>query len=138
MAQITTSFSQNMLWRLRTERIIWLTTISSHLIPQPRPVWFYWDGEEFLIYSQPNTRKLVHIEKYPGVSLHFDGDGMGGNIMVFAGEARVDLSMPSVIDNDNYVEKYLEGFARTNMSVEGFSQSYSIPIRVRLTGIRGR
>lgn len=136
MTDLTTSFSQNIRWRLKTERIIWFTTISKRLIPQPRPVWFYWDNEEFLIYSRPNTKKLLHIENYPGVSLHFDGDGMGGNIMVFMGEAQIDLSLPPANEVGKFVEKYLEGFARINMSAEEFSQTYSIPIRVRLTGLR--
>ncbi len=136
MSYIATKFSQNILWRLKTERIIWFTTVSSRLVPQPRPVWFHWNGKEFLIYSQPNTKKLLHIEKHPGVSLHFDGDGMGGNIMVFTGEAQVDLSLPPIIEFSKFVEKYLEGFARTNMSAEEFSQTYSIPIRVRPTGLR--
>ncbi|MHA2428107.1 MAG: pyridoxamine 5'-phosphate oxidase family protein [Candidatus Hermodarchaeia archaeon] len=61
MMDIVTSFSQNMLWRLKTERIIWLTTISKSLVPQPRPVWFYWDGDSFMIYSKPKTKKLAHI-----------------------------------------------------------------------------
>jgi len=34
--------------------------------------------------------KLGHIEANPYVALNFDGDGLGGNIIVFTGEARLD------------------------------------------------
>ena len=137
MLNLNTKFGQNILWRLQTERIIWLTTISNKLIPQPRPVWFFWDEDSFLIYSKPDTMKLVHIKNHPKVSLHFDGDGLGGNIMVFTGYAEIDLKIPPAAAINEYATKYIMGCARIDMSVEEFSQAYSIPIRVRPTEMRG-
>jgi len=32
-------------------------------------VWFFWDGEEFLVYSQPRRQKLRNIERDPKVGL---------------------------------------------------------------------
>jgi PPOX class probable F420-dependent enzyme len=43
--------------RLREEMIIWLTTVRSGGQPQSVPVWFLWEGETFLIYSQPGRQK---------------------------------------------------------------------------------
>jgi hypothetical protein len=37
--------------RLREEQIIWMTTVRSDGQPQSVPVWFFWDGEKFLVYS---------------------------------------------------------------------------------------
>ena len=46
--------------RLREEQTIWLTTVDAQITPQPRPVWFHWDGETLLIFSQPSAAKVRH------------------------------------------------------------------------------
>jgi PPOX class probable F420-dependent enzyme len=51
--------------RLREEKIAWLTTVRSDGQPQSVPVWFLWDGESFLIYSQPDRQKLKNIGRKP-------------------------------------------------------------------------
>jgi len=48
--------------RLREEQIIWMTTVRSDAQQQSVPVWFFWDGETFLVYSQPDRQKLRNIE----------------------------------------------------------------------------
>ena len=45
MFETATEYGQRVARRLHQERIIWLTTIDSQNRPQPRPVWFLWDGE---------------------------------------------------------------------------------------------
>ena len=45
--------------RLREEEIAWLTTVRADGQPQSVPVWFLWDGDAFLIYSQPGRRNYV-------------------------------------------------------------------------------
>ncbi|MCA1724947.1 MAG: TIGR03667 family PPOX class F420-dependent oxidoreductase [Thermomicrobia bacterium] len=84
----TTDFGKRVERRLREETIIWLTTVRRDGTPQPTPVWFLWDGENVLIYSRPNQQKQRNIEHSPKVSLHFDGDGRGGDIIVLTGESR--------------------------------------------------
>jgi PPOX class probable F420-dependent enzyme len=42
--------------RLREEQLIWMTTVRSDGQPQSVPVWFFWDGEKFLVYSQPGRQ----------------------------------------------------------------------------------
>ncbi|MCB0048173.1 MAG: pyridoxamine 5'-phosphate oxidase family protein, partial [Caldilineaceae bacterium] len=49
------------LQRIEREEVIWLTTVSSRGVPQPRPVWFVWEAGSFLIYSTPRAWKLKHI-----------------------------------------------------------------------------
>ncbi|MGI9008873.1 MAG: pyridoxamine 5'-phosphate oxidase family protein, partial [Streptosporangiaceae bacterium] len=47
--------------RLHDEPIIWLTTVSPSGQPQSSPVWFLWDGGEFLIYGSKNGPKTPNI-----------------------------------------------------------------------------
>src|SRR5262249_53563030 len=63
--------------RLRDELIIWLTTVTESGQPKPTPVWFLWDGQEFLIYSLKDGRKTGYIAANPHVSLHLDGHRRG-------------------------------------------------------------
>lgn len=71
----TTDFGKRVERRLREERIAWLTTVRRDGTPQPLPVWFLWDGDTILIYSQPNQQKLRNIRHNPKVSLNLDGNG---------------------------------------------------------------
>ena len=61
--------------RLRTERTIWLATVAEDRAPAVRPVWFLWDGESFLLYSQPGAAKVRHIQTHPSVALHLEAMG---------------------------------------------------------------
>ena len=133
----STEFGQRVARRLQEERIIWLITTGPDGTPQPRPVWFWWDGQTFLIYSRLGGRKLPHIAHNPRVALHFDGDGRGGDIVVFTGQAQVDESAPPPHHMAEYAAKYAAGIARINMTPEQFAAAYSVAIRVTPTGLRG-
>jgi PPOX class probable F420-dependent enzyme len=133
----TTPFGARVARRLNDELIIWLTTTGADGTPQPSPVWFLWTDDQFLIYSQPNKAKLHNIQRNPRVALNFDGDGQGGNIIVFTGEARVDPEAPLASEVAAYVAKYREAIARIKMAPESFAQSYSVALRVTPTRLRG-
>jgi PPOX class probable F420-dependent enzyme len=117
--------------RLEGERIIWLTTVRADGTPQSSPVWFVWDGTEFLIYSQPGRPKLRNIEGNPRVALNLNSDEGGDDIVTVSGAARIDLGAPPVKDNPRYVEKYAESLGRFGWSPESMSADYSVPVRIR-------
>ena len=133
----TTEFGQRVQRRLRDETIGWLTTVGPDGTPQPSPIWFLWDGETILIYSQPNTPKVRNIERNGRVALNLDGDGRGGDIVILTGEARVDRDAPGAADHTEYLEKYRQGIERIGMTPEQFAGSYSVPIRMTPTKLRG-
>ena len=133
----TTEFGQRVERRLQEEWIGWLTTIDSNGIPQPRPIWFLWDGETFLIYSRANGHKIDHIAANPNVSLNLDGDGKGGDIIVFTGEAWRDDDAPPANEVPDYVAKYEDGFERIGMTAVAFAQTYSVAIRIKPHKLRG-
>lgn len=137
MLDTTTEFGARVARRLRDERIAWLTTVGTDMLPQPVPVWFLWDGATFLIYSQPNTVKLRNVAHNPKVALHLDGDGRGGDIVVLLGEMHIDASAPPAHMIPAYVEKYREGFKRIQTTPEGFARSYSVALRVTPRKLRG-
>ncbi|HVN54796.1 MAG TPA: TIGR03667 family PPOX class F420-dependent oxidoreductase [Anaerolineaceae bacterium] len=123
--------------RLQSEACIWLITVDGQGAAQPRPVWFDWDGERFLIFSQANARKLAHIRRDPRVSLHFDGGPEGEDVQVFHGRAEILDGPVSDELADAYLKKYggmIQGLGYTS---EQFFQEYSVPVRVIPTRLRG-
>ncbi|MCG5219434.1 TIGR03667 family PPOX class F420-dependent oxidoreductase [Streptosporangium sp. KLBMP 9127] len=118
--------------------MIWLTTVGRDLTPQPNPVWFLWDGADgVLVYNRADAKRLDHVRERPRVSFNFDGDGAGGDIIVLTGEAEPVAGNPPVIHYPDYLEKYREGIARISGSVDVFAKAYPVPLRIRLTRVRG-
>ena len=92
----TSEFGQRAARRLREDVLAWLTTVDRRGTPQPVPVWFLWDGgTSILVYSRPGTPKLRSIEGNPRVSLHLDGNGRGGDIVVCLGQATISDDPPA-------------------------------------------
>ncbi len=135
----STPFGERVARRLREERLIWFTTVDEKGTPQPTPVWFLWDETDssFLIYSLTGAKRLEHLQHNPRVALHFDGNGTGGNIIVFTGEAYVSTSDPPADRLPVYADKYREFIARSYKTAEAFAAKYSVALRIRPTLIRG-
>ena len=121
--------------RLASERIGWLTTVATDGTPQSSPIWYLWDGTEFLIYSIESARAR-NIRRSARVSVHLDSDGLGGDIVVVEGVARIDSDAPSAADNGEYLAKYKPVMDANGWSPEWFAGRYSVPIRIRATGFR--
>jgi len=90
-----------------------------------------------LMYSRPNQQKERNITRNPKVSLNFDGDGHGGNIIIITGEAHVVADAPPATEVPEYVAKYAEGIKGIGMTPESMAQAFSVAIRITLTDVRG-
>lgn len=122
--------------RLINEQIIWLTTVRSDGLPMPTPVWYLWDGETFLIYSQPNQQKLRNIEVHPKVALNLNSDEWGENVFIVTGTAEIDRNAPPALLIEAYIQKYRQGISAIQMTPESFSRAFSVAIRVRPERLR--
>ena len=125
--------------RLRAEKVVWLTTTGADGTPQPNPVWFLWDeaGDAVLVYNANDANRLDHVAVRPHVSLNFDGNGKGGNIVVLAGVAEQALDVPSADQHEGYLAKYSADVQRVGGDPAGFAKRYSVPLRIRITKVRG-
>jgi PPOX class probable F420-dependent enzyme len=137
MLDASTEFGARAARRLREERLAWLTTVSPSGTPQPVPVWFLWDGDaSALLYSRPETPKLRNIAANPRVTLHLDGNGEGGDVVVCTGRAVVSDDPPAH-DVPAYVEKYEALIDRNRWTPASFAADYSVPVRISFSRIRG-
>lgn len=138
MIDWTSEIGQRAQQRLQSEACIWLVTVDGQGTAQPRPVWFYWDGETMLIFSQASARKLAHVRRDPRVTLHFDGGPAGEDIQVFQGQAEIlDGPAASTGRADAYLKKFADDIRGLGYTPEQFFRDYSVPVRIVLTRLRG-
>jgi len=138
MIDLSSEFGHAVERHLKNEIVIWLTTVDSQLTPQPRPVWFLWEFETILIFSQPKAYKVKHIKAHPKVSLHFNTDATGDkHVIVMTGEAFIDPNGVTPNQVPAYLEKYKSGIADLNMTPEAFNAEYMTLIRITPAELRG-
>ena len=137
MIDFSTEFGQRAHKRLFEEEILWLTTTDAQGIPQPRPVWFLWDGKTILIFSQPQAYKVAHIQNQGQVALNLNSTFTGGDVVVLLGEAQLLGTPVSQQDMDAYLKKYEQGLKGINMTEEDFQDSYHTAIRIKPIQLRG-
>jgi PPOX class probable F420-dependent enzyme len=116
--------------RLESDHYGWLTTVARSGQPVPRLVWFYFDGNEVTVYSQPNAAKVRHLRERPRVSLNLDSDGNGGGVVAIGGTARIDATDVDCRQDDRYWAKYEQDAARFGLTeaIAGYSTRLKISI----------
>jgi PPOX class probable F420-dependent enzyme len=126
---------------LKQEYFIWLTTVDSHNTPQPRPVWFIFEKDSILIFSQPQAFKVKHIAHNPNVSLNFNTLDEKGeeDLIIFHGKASLVSNAQPANKASAYLRKYRTGIKSLSSSStpEQFAKEYSIAIRISLDSLRG-
>ena len=132
----STEFGTRVARRLADELIGWLVTVNGRGAPQPSPIWFLWDEGSILLYSQPETAKLRNIAANPRVAMHLPADAVGDDVVIVSGRAAVSDDPPAH-DLPRYLDKYGELIERNGWTPESFAADYSVPIRIRPTGLRG-
>ena len=116
--------------RLRTEPIIWLSTVRPDGRPHLVPVWYLWDRQTILFFSQPRAQKVRNLVHCHQVVLALNADDEGEDVVIVEGEATllpngtVDSTLPA------FVEKYARLMARIGTSPTTMAASYTQAIQV--------
>ena len=137
MLDLNTKFGRKVKRRLKKDQEIWLTTTDANGTPQPRPVWFWWDGETLLIYSEPHAAKLKQIAHNPTVALNFNSGNSDADVVVLHGTAELAPDAPPSFRHKAYFKKYQQGIKDLKMTPTEFSARWSVAIRVTPTKLRG-
>lgn len=137
MVDFNTDFGRKIERRLHDEQIIWLTTVDARATPQPRPVWFHWDGETVLIFSQADAAKVHHISRNQRVALNFNTSSDGGDVGVLIGEAQVFQGQLDDQRLEAYIEKYADGIKDLGMTPESMLAEYRTVVLVTPGALRG-
>lgn len=133
MLDLTKSKDAHIDQRMRTETMIWLSSVRPDGRPHLVPVWFLWDGSTILICSQPNQQKIRNLRHNAAVMLALDTAKQGGDIVMFEGtavlldDAEVNATVPA------YVAKYASRIQAMGWNAETMAKSYSQAIRITPT-----
>jgi PPOX class probable F420-dependent enzyme len=132
-----TPFGARVRERLRDERFAWLTTVGADGTPQPNPVWFLWDGaDSVLVYNDNTSRRLARLAAGCRVSLHFQADEAGDDVVVLTGRSEPAPDAPLPAANEEYLAKYADDIAGIG-SLDGFAERYDVPVWIRIERVRG-
>lgn len=124
--------------RIADDQVVWLTTVTDRGAPAPNPVWFVADGDDLVVFTAPGSRKVHNIERRPTVTLHFNSDSAGGDVVIITGEVEMVHDQPPS-GFPGYLDKYEAAVTGPlEMTVDELDQTYNTrlrirPIRVRLT-----
>jgi len=136
MLDLTTEFGARVNKQLIEDEVIWFTTVSPIGIPTPNPLWFFWDGEMIIVYSQPESYRVRNIKLNPNVSIHLEGaDVLGNNVIIINGEASLHPGCTKI--HPGYLKKYIHLEASLSRKVDEVIADYSVEIRVRPLKVRG-
>lgn len=110
--------------RLAREQIIWLTTVKADGTPLPNPVWFFWDGRRFLIFTEPGSVKMRNMTRNPRVSLNLNSGFDGDDVAIFQAVAEVNGAPLTDAERTAYLSKYEEGIESIGMTPEMLMSAY--------------
>ncbi|GAB3435782.1 pyridoxamine 5'-phosphate oxidase family protein [Flindersiella endophytica] len=124
--------------RLGRDIVVWLTTIGKRSgDPLPSLVWFWWNGTDVLVPSQPGKPKLHNIAAHTRVALNFDSEYGGDGVVVFSGTAAIASAYMNDDEWSGFAAKYAERFPNIDLNAEEFRGSFSELIRISLDRLRG-
>lgn len=119
--------------RLREDPVVWLTTVTPDGRPHTVPIWFWWDGETLLMFSEPETKKVRNLRANPHVAIALETRDEGEQVAFFDGVAELLPQPTTELMGPEYAAKYAHLFPRIDSSPEKMAAQFSQPIRVRLT-----
>jgi PPOX class probable F420-dependent enzyme len=136
MLDMTTEAGRGAALRFETELVIWLTTVNPGGQPQSSPVWFLWEGGEFLVYSLAATPRIRNIRANPRVALSLNSDATAEDVVTIEGDARIDEGAPLPSGVPAMIAKYRHLIEQYGWTVEWYAANYPTAIRIRPTRFR--
>jgi PPOX class probable F420-dependent enzyme len=128
---MTVEVTQEVSDRLTSDMSGWLTTVAKSGQPVPKLVWFYFDGSDVIVYSEPHAAKVRHVRNHPRVSVNLDSDGNGSGVIVVGGVATIDAENADPLTDERYVAKYGEYAASLGFSTE-FLAAYNLRLKISI------
>ncbi len=136
MLDLSSEWGRHAEQRLRSDKVAWLTTVGADGRPYTVPVWFLWEGNSALVFSQPNKQKVRNLRKNGRVTLALDDTKEGEDVVVVEGTAELldDTDISTTLPA--YVAKYGEMIKDIGYTPEAMAAAYSVGIRITPMKIR--
>jgi PPOX class probable F420-dependent enzyme len=115
---------------LRSEPIVWMSTVRPDGVPHLIPIWFSWDGEAILVASKPAAQKVRNIRANPVVMLALGKPHEDFDVGLLEGRAEL-LDVPSsAVLPASHLSKYRGAMAAIGLTPQEFLATYTQVIRI--------
>lgn len=118
---------------LRTEPVLWLSSVRPNGGPHLVPIWFSWDGASILIASKPDAQKIRNLRANPTVMLACGEAEDDFDVGLLEGRAELLDSPASAVLPAAHIAKYADRMAAIGLSRDDFVATYSQVIRITPT-----
>ncbi len=99
--------------------------------PRVVPIWFHWNGGEFVLGTPPKAPKLKALERDPRVSLTIDDNNFPHRVLLVRGKAQLQTVNGVVPEYALAAERYF-GEARGRAWIAQLSSKASSMVRVTI------
>jgi PPOX class probable F420-dependent enzyme len=118
---------------LRSESVVWLSTVCPDGAPHLVPIWFSWDGETVLIASKPNAKKVENLRLNPSVMLALGEPDDDFDVGMIEGLAELPEQTSAELLPASHLAKYETQMAMIGLTREEFLRTYSQVVRIHPT-----
>jgi PPOX class probable F420-dependent enzyme len=122
---------------LRSDPVVWLSSVRPDGRPHLVPVWFHWDGEQIVAFSKPNARKVGNLRDQPHVMLAVGTPGPDFEVELIEATAELPKAPAADVMPSAFGTKYRELLRRAGLSLQRYAEVYSQPIVLRPTRFLG-
>jgi PPOX class probable F420-dependent enzyme len=115
---------------LRSEPVVWMSTVRPDGVPHLIPIWFSWDGEAILIASKPGAQKVRNLRSNPVVMLALGKPDEDFDVGLLEGRAEL-LDVPAAdVLPASHLTKYRAAMSAIGLTPDEFLATYTQVIRV--------
>ena len=100
--------------------------------PRVVPIWFHWNGQDFIMASPPKAPKLKALARNPKVSLTIDDNTFPHKVLLVRGTARLESINGIVPEYATAAERYF-GPVQGKAWVQNLGTMISSMVRVTIT-----
>ena len=118
---------------LRSEPVVWMSTVRPDGVPHLIPIWFSWDGDAILVASKPHAQKVRNLRENPVVMLALGKPDEDFDVGLLEGRAEL-LDVPSsAVLPASHLAKYRAAMSAIGLTPEEFLATYTQVIRITPT-----
>ena len=122
---------------LRSDTVVWLSSVQPDGRPHLVPVWFHWDGERIVAFSKPGARKVDNLRGRPSVMLAVGTPGPEFEVELIEATAELPAAAAADVMPAGFGAKYRDLLRRAGLTVQRFAEVYSQPIVLKPTRFLG-
>jgi PPOX class probable F420-dependent enzyme len=115
---------------LRSEPVVWMSTVRPNGVPHLIPIWFSWDGEAILIASKPAAQKVRNIRANPVVMLALGKPDEDFDVGLLEGRAELVETPAGDLLPASHLAKYRAAMSSIGLTPEEFLATYTQVIRI--------